>query len=133
MNSKFFNLALMVMWLSLCLGLLTREWWMPDGMKDRVTGPNTPVVIGVAALLATWNFAASSSPIVSAVPPGRPRKSKSIAGRFARCSGEDPKVTDPQLNFTDPPPERRRPTGTPRAAHSCPLTSSPPSGGTCSW
>jgi hypothetical protein len=101
MNTKIFNLALMAFWLLLCLGLLTRELWMPAGLQERVNGPQTPLVVAVAGVLAVWNFIrfwiaqrfprrTASSP---AVEP--PRRKMRALGR------EDPKVTDPQFRFDD--------------------------------
>ena len=105
MNSKFFNLALMIMWLTLCLGLVTREWWMSDGLKDRVTGPNTPVVIGVTALLAVWNFVRFFVSYRFSVSPGKPSPEVEEYRRKIRAlSGEDPKVVNPEFNFDDNPP-----------------------------
>src|SRR3954468_3205251 len=105
MNTKFFNLALMAMWLGICLGLLTREWWMPDGMKERVTGPNTPFVIGVAALLAMWNFMRFFVAYRFSGPVGPSKEVEEYRRRIRAISGDDPKVTDPQLNFDDSPPD----------------------------
>jgi len=104
MNSKFFNLALMCLWLVLCLGLLTREWWMPDEMREKVTGPQTPLAIAVSGLLAVWNFAR----FVVAYrlrAPARPSPEVDAYRRKIRAmSRGDPKVTDPQFNFDAPPP-----------------------------
>ena len=105
MNTKFFNLALMVFWVVICLGLATRELWMPPGMLDWASGPRTPLIIAVSGVLALWNFMrffvawrfggpARPSPEVEAYR----RKIRSI-------SSEDPKVTDPHFNFDDPPAE----------------------------
>ncbi|HEX3147625.1 MAG TPA: hypothetical protein VHR66_06040 [Gemmataceae bacterium] len=105
MNTKLFNLALMVMWLALCLGLLTREWWMPDAMRERVTGPNTPIVIGVAGLLALWNFMRFFIAYRFSAAPGPSKEVEEYRRRIRALSGQDPKVTDPQLNFDDAPPD----------------------------
>ena len=107
MNTKLFNLALMVLWLVLCLGLLTREWWMPDDLREKVTGPQTPLVIAVAGLLAVWNFAR----FFVAYRFGAPTKPSPEVDEYRRkiraLSGHDPKVTDPQFNFDEPPPDDR--------------------------
>src|SRR5262245_33779487 len=101
MNSRVFNLALMVLWLVLFVGLLTREWWMPDDMRDRVTGPNTPVVIAVAGLLAVWNFVRFFVSYRFG-PAGRPSPEvEAYRRRIRDLSGGDPKVTDPQFRFDD--------------------------------
>jgi hypothetical protein len=101
MNTKVFNLALMTMWLVLCIGLLTRDWWMPDGLRDRINGPNTPVVIAVAGLLAVWNFVRFFVARRYA-PPGRlSPEVEEYRRRIRAISGEDPKVTDPQFKFDD--------------------------------
>src|SRR4051812_46868775 len=56
MNSKLFNLALMCLWLTLCVGVMTREWWAPDGMRARIDTWNPTLVMAVSGLLAVWNF-----------------------------------------------------------------------------
>lgn len=113
MNSKVFNLALMVMWLVLCVGLLIRDWWMPDGMRDRVTGPNTPVVVAVAGLLALWNFVRFFVAYRFGAA-GRPSAEvESYRRRIRSMSGTDPRVTDPQFQFDDDPSD-----APPRDGHS---------------
>jgi hypothetical protein len=107
MNTKVFNLALMCLWLVLCIGLLTRELWMPEGMKEKVTGPQTPLIIAVSALLAVWNFAR----FFVAYRFGTPAKPSSEVDTYRRkiraMSRGEPTVTDPQLNFDAPPPDDR--------------------------
>ena len=104
MNTKVFNLVLMILWLVLCVGLLTRDWWMPDGLRDRVTGPNTPVVIAVAGLLAAWNFVRFFVAHRYG-PTGRPSPEvEAYRRRIRAMSGHDPKVTDPQFRFDDDSP-----------------------------
>jgi hypothetical protein len=106
MNSKVFNLALMVLWLLLCVGLLTRGWWMPDEMRDRVAGPNTPMVIAVTGLLALWNLARFlvayrfGTPALSSPARSSPEV-EAYRRRIRAMTGEDPKVTDPQFKFDD--------------------------------
>jgi hypothetical protein len=108
MNTKVFNLALMAFWLLLCLGLLTRELWMPAGLLEKVNGPQTPLVVAVSGVLALWNFIrfwiarrfprpATPSPAVEQYR----RKIRSL-------TGEDPQVTDPQFRFDDSPPDQPR-------------------------
>jgi len=118
MNSKVLNLSLMILWLLLCLGLLTRDWWMPDEMRDRVSGPNTPMAIAVTALLAGWNLVrflvayrfgtpAQSSPARSSPEVEAYRR------KIRTMSRGEPQVTDPQFKFDDetpgPPPGNGHP------------------------
>ena len=108
MNTKVFNLALMVFWLLLCLGLLTRESWMPPGLLEKVNGPQTPLVIGVAGILAFWNFARfwvahRFSPPITPSPAAEAYRT-----RIRSITGEDPKVTDPQFRFDDLPTDEPR-------------------------
>ena len=107
MNARVFNLALMVFWLILCVGLLTRDWWMPPELLDRVSSPQTPLVILVAGMLAVWNFMR----FYVARRPNLPTQSSPEVEQYRRrirsMSSEDPRVTDPQFQFDDPP-ERTR-------------------------
>jgi hypothetical protein len=107
MNTKFFNLALMCLWLVLCLGLLTREWWMPDEMNEKVTGPQTPLIIVVAGLLAVWNFARFFVAYRFGTPTRPSPEVEEYRRKIRALSGHDPQVTDPQFKFDAPPPEER--------------------------
>jgi hypothetical protein len=107
MNTRIFNLALMVFWLALFVGLLTRDWWMPPGLLDRVSSPQTPLVVMVAGVLAAWNFmrfyvARRPSPPTQLSP-----EVEAYRRRIRSISGEDPRVTDPQFQFDDPPDRPR--------------------------
>jgi hypothetical protein len=101
MNTKAFNLGLMIFWLALCVGLLTRELWMPPGLLDRASGPQTPLIIAVSAVLAVWNLVR----FWIAHRFGRPAQPSPTAEAYRRkirsITGEDPKVTDPQFRFDD--------------------------------
>ena len=109
MNTKLFNLGLMVFWILLCVGLLTREWWMPPDLLDKVSGPQTPLVIMVAAVLAMWNFMRFFI-AHRFTAPARPSPVVDEYRRKIRRESEDPKVTDPQFRFDDPnnPPGENR-------------------------
>ena len=113
MNSKFFNLALMCLWLSLCVGVLTRESWMSDEMREKIDRWNPPLVIGVAALLAVWNFVR----FFVAYQFGNPTKPSKEVEEYRRkirtITGTDPKVTDPQFDFDGDLPD-----APPRGSHS---------------
>jgi len=108
MNTRVFNLALMGAWLLICLGLLTREAWMPPGLLDKVNGPQTPMVVAVAGILAVWNFMR----FWMAGQPCRPVDPSPAVEEYRRkirsITGEDPKVTDPQFRFDDPPADDHR-------------------------
>jgi hypothetical protein len=108
MNTKVFNLALMAFWLLLCLGLLTRELWMPPGVLEKVSGPQTPLIVAVSGILAVWNFMR----FLIAYRFGRPASPSPAVEQYRRkirtISGADPRVTDPQFRFDDPPPDGPR-------------------------
>jgi hypothetical protein len=107
MNAKVFNLALMVFWLALFVGLLTRDWWMPQDLLDRVSSPQTPLVIMLAGMLAAWNLMR----FYVARRPSSPTQPSPVVEQYRRrirsISGEDPRVTDPQFQFDDPPDGKR--------------------------
>jgi hypothetical protein len=103
MNAKVFNLALMVIWLAILVGLLTRDWWMPPELHDRVSGPKTPMVIAVAGMLAVWNFMRYFISNRFSGPPKLSPTAEAYRKRIRGMSAEDPKVTDPQFRFDDPP------------------------------
>src|SRR5688500_11619070 len=104
MNTKVLNLALMAFWLILCVGLLTREARTPPGLRARADGPQTPVVGAVAGVLPAWNFMR----VWIAHQLGKPARPcatvETSRHRLRTITGEDPKVTDPQFKFDDPPP-----------------------------
>jgi hypothetical protein len=107
MNPRVFNFCLAIFWFAICIGLLTRDWWMPAGMHEKVTGPQTPLVIALTAVLTVWNLLRFAVSKWFASPP---KESDEVAGyrrRIRAMSGEDPKVTDPQFNFNDPPANDR--------------------------
>ena len=91
MNARVFNLALMIFWLALCVGLLTRDWWMPAGLLERVSGPQTPLVILVTGVLACWNFMRYFVG-QKFVKPTRPSPEvEQYRRRIRSISGEDPR------------------------------------------
>lgn len=110
MNSKVFNLALMVFWLLICAGLLTRDYWMAAELNEKLTGPNTPLVIAVAGLLAAWNlmrvWVARKYPVQKAMDPSP--LAQEYRRRIRAKLGADPRVTDPQFSFDDPPTQPNR-------------------------
>ena len=103
MNTKVFNLALMVFWLLLCLGLLTRDLWMPPALLEKVNGPQTPMAVAVAGLLAVWNFMRFMTGRQVRPPTGPSPAVEEYRRKIRGITGEDPKVTDPQFRFDDPP------------------------------
>lgn len=111
MNTKIFNLVLMILWLMICIGLWTREWWMPADLNDKVSGPNTPMVIAITGVLALWNlmrfWVAHRFPAVKPHAAASPEVDE-YRRRIRARLGEDPRVTDPQFKFDDPAggPER---------------------------
>jgi hypothetical protein len=102
MNAKVFNLALMIFWLLLGLGLLTRELWMPPGLLEKVNGPQTPLAIALAGMLAAWNFIRFWAASRFGKPAGPSAQVQEYRRRIRTMSGEDPKVTNPEFNFDEP-------------------------------
>jgi hypothetical protein len=111
MNTKVFNLALMFFWLVLCVGLLTRDWWMPPGLHARADGPQTPLVVAVAGILAAWNFMRFFIAHRFGKPAQPLPTTEAQRRKIRAITGEDPRVTDPQFNFDDPPPNGSPPEG----------------------
>jgi hypothetical protein len=104
MNTKVFNLALMCLWLLICFGLLTREWWMPGDLREKVSGPQTPLVILVSGVLAVWNLARFLIAYRFRAP-AKPSSEVDVSRRKIRAmSRGEPQVTDPQFNFDAAPP-----------------------------
>jgi hypothetical protein len=103
MNTKAFNLALMVFWLMICIGLLTRDYWMPADLNEKVTGPQTPLVIGIAAMLALWNLMRLWVAHRFAIKPNAALspEAEEYRRRIRARLGEDPRVTDPQFKFDE--------------------------------
>ena len=107
MNTRVFNLTLMAFWLAICVGLLTRDFWMPAGLLDRVTGPQTPLLILVTGVLAVWNFMRYFVAQKFAAPTRPSPQAEEYRRRIRSKLGEDPRVTDPQFQFDEPPDSPR--------------------------
>jgi hypothetical protein len=107
MNGKMFNLALMFLWLTIFVGLLSRDVWMSDELREKVDGPRIPLVIALTGLLTLWNF----TRFFISYRFGGPTKASPEVEEYRRkiraLSGHDPKVTDPQFDFDAPPPDDR--------------------------
>lgn len=105
MNSKVFNLALMAFWLLILLGLLTRDWWAGPELNDKLSGPQTPMVIMVAGVLAMWNFMRFFIAHKFSGPPAQSAEVEAYRRKIRGITGEDPKVVNPEFVFDDPPPD----------------------------
>lgn len=104
MNTKLFNAAFLFFWVALCLGMLFRHLWMPVDVQQKISDERAYMIMMVAGVFALWNmarlFAASMRSNVSALPSP---EVEAYRRRIRAMSGQDPKVTDPQFNFDDPP------------------------------
>jgi hypothetical protein len=84
---------------------------MPDAMREKVSGPQTPLVILVSGLLAVWNFARFF--VAYRFGPTLPANSSPEVDAYRRkiraMSRGEPKVTDPEFNFDAKPPEEPPP------------------------
>jgi hypothetical protein len=103
MNTRAFNFGLMLFWLVLGVGLITRSWWMENDWKARVEGANPQLMIGFVFLMAAWNFIRMWS-VAQRQPVYKESQEASEIRRRIRekMGGEDPKITDPQFNFDEP-------------------------------
>jgi hypothetical protein len=109
MNTKVFNLALMAVWLLVFVALLTRDMgWMPEGLHDKVSGPQTTLAMALAGVLAVWNLMR----FWAAHQRDRPMQPSATAEAYRRkirsITGEDPKVVNPEFVFDDPPADDAR-------------------------
>ncbi len=97
MQSRIFQYVMLGFWVTLILGILTREWWMPDPMKQQVEARNPTWLIGVAILLAGWNivriYSLSRPPVPTRVPLAEP----------VRKEARPPGVVAPEFQFDDKP------------------------------
>src|SRR5690349_718785 len=48
MNSKLFNLPFLILWVVLGVGMVLRDWWMPDELRKRISDENAQLVMLVA-------------------------------------------------------------------------------------
>ena len=107
MATKLFNLVLFFVWASICLGLLTRHWWMPPALLEKCNPHHTPLVTAVTGILAAWNLVRlwiASRSRATGPSPVALQYSQKIRGK-----GEaDPRITDPQFNFEAPKSEEPR-------------------------
>ena len=102
MNSKLFNLPFLILWVTLGVGMLLRDWWMPDDLRKRISDENAQLVMLVAAVFAAWNV----TRLLAARRMASDRPSPEVEAyrrKIRAMSGQDPKVTDPQFKFDDPP------------------------------
>ena len=107
MNSKLFNLALMFLWLIVFVALLSRDLWMSDDLREKIEGPRLPLVIGLTGLLTLWNFTRFFIAHRFGAPTRPSPEVEEYRRKIRAISGHDPKVTDPQFSFDDPPPDDR--------------------------
>lgn len=101
MNTKIFNLVLLVTWSILFVGLLTRSWWMSDELLKKVDSPQTPLLMALAGVFALWNGARLWASTQS-TPTARPTMTDRYRQKIKGITGEDPRVTDPQFDFNNP-------------------------------
>ncbi len=112
MNTKLFNLVLMVLWAAVFLGLLTRDWWMNEAMLQKVDSPQTPLLMGLAGIFALWNGARLWAAYQTTPTTPRASMAERYKQKIKGITGEDPRVTDPQFDFTanqDEPPANGKP------------------------
>ncbi len=99
MNTRILNISFAIFWLTLLVGFMTREWWMPPPLLAMADTEHTPLILGILAVMAMWNvsrfwFSLKSGPPKSQITDELRQKIRGI-------TGTDPKVTDPQFNFGD--------------------------------
>jgi hypothetical protein len=101
MKGTALNLYLMIFWTLLFVGLMTREYWMDPEMLAKLDSPNTPLITALTGVFILWNFAR----YVAAAKFGSQKESKYAAEIREKIRGnqEDPRITDPQFKFDDPP------------------------------
>lgn len=102
MNTKAFNLFFMVIWLCVLIGLLTRSLWMQPELQEKVNVPHLPMVIALAGALALWNFVRFLVSHLFNRPPDQTQLN-ALRQHIRSRMGDDPKITDPQFKFDDPP------------------------------
>lgn len=105
MNTKVINLALMFLWLAIGIGLWSRDFWMSAEWKEKIEGPQLPLVMGVAFMLALWNLMRYWVAVRWAAPHRESAEVAQLRQRIRAITGEDPQVTDPQFRFDDDHPE----------------------------
>src|SRR5436190_510394 len=109
MNARVFNLALMVFWLIILAALLTRDLgWMPEALHDKVSGPQTPLIIALTGVLAAWNFMRFWVANRYTGPPRPSATAEAYRRKIRSITGEDPKVVNPEFAFDDPPADDAR-------------------------
>jgi hypothetical protein len=108
MNAKVVNLTLLIFWLVLGIGLWTRDLWMPPGLLDKVSGPQTPLVIALCGVLAVWNLMRYWTARRFGVPHTPSAAVQEYRRRIRSITGEDPKVVNPEFNFDEPPADDSR-------------------------
>jgi hypothetical protein len=102
MNTRSFNLVLMLFWIAIAIGLLTRELWMPQNLKDKMNIEQMPLIIGVAFMLAGWNLMRYFAARSRSSPVQVSEHAMEIRRKIRASLGPDPKVTDPQFDFENP-------------------------------
>jgi hypothetical protein len=101
MNARVLNLGLLVWWLVVLIGLMTRESWMPPALLKRMTDEQMQLVFPVVVAFLIWNALRFWLAVRTDRPPD-PTARSAMRERIRRKFGEEPRVTDPQFNFDDP-------------------------------
>lgn len=104
MNTKLFNIVLLTIWITIFVGLLTRSWWMDDAMLQRVENQHTSMLMALAGIFAMWNGARLWANL-QASASARTSMASKYREKIKGITGEDPRITDPQFDFTAPTPE----------------------------
>jgi len=104
MNTRGFNLALMAFWIVIGVALLSRDLWMSQALLDKVNVAQMPLIIGIAFMLAGWNFMRYWVARSFSGPPQISDSTQELRRKIRAITGTDHKVTDPEFDFDNPQP-----------------------------
>jgi hypothetical protein len=113
MNAKAVNIGLMIVWVTLCVAMLARDWWMPAELREKISDERAYLVILVSIVFGLWNFARFFVAWQFPRPTGPSPEVEAYRRRIRAMSRGEPQVTDPQFNFDAPPPDDRPAGGAP--------------------
>jgi hypothetical protein len=103
MNKKLVNLSFLVFWIILGLGVYFRELWMPADLREKIGEDKAQMFVLVSIVFALWNLARYLVASRFDTPVQPSPEVQEYRRKIRAMSGYDPKVTDPQFNFDDPP------------------------------
>ncbi|MEZ6140266.1 MAG: hypothetical protein R3B84_06825 [Zavarzinella sp.] len=95
MNPRVLNMGMLILWVVISIGLLTRAWWMPAQYQHRFQGERIVMVMGVVIMLIIWNLIKVFGNRIGKT------KGKTAHQEFREKYGKPKEIENPEFNFTE--------------------------------